>query len=100
MNVTRSNIGWIAVRAIGIFFVYKFAVNILDFVSWFIAYTKTRNMVEWGEVEASYQTTKTLSMVITYAGYLLVNGALAFYFLRRGEFVHSLLLYRTDDSET
>jgi hypothetical protein len=98
MSITKSEVAWIAIRLLGIYFLIQSLAYFLDLGTAIYALYGSEN-VTWG-VNISDRFDKAVEVSVRLGLFASVYFLLAIYCLLRGSFIYKLIARGPDDGET
>ena len=96
--MTKSEVAWIAIRLLGIYFLVESLVYALEIGNTIYAVYSSTSEV-WG-VNVSDRFDKTVAVSVRLFLFVMMYFGLALYCLLRGRFLYNLVLRAPDDGET
>ena len=91
MSINKSELSWLVVRVVGIFFLVQAVLALLDLAAFYYAYMRVLGMEAYND-DYNWQTANLITNMITSAVSLLVYSVLTYYFLRAGKVFHKALM--------
>lgn len=95
----NNNIAWVVVRALGVYFAAQVFIYLYDLSALFLGLSKLYEIAELRE-EAELEIIRTWVDVSIIGIQFLILIFLAYYCLRKGAFIHKLLMFRGSDEKT
>ena len=99
MSINKSELSWLVVRVVGIFFLVQAVLALLDLAALYYAYMRVLGLEAYSD-DYNWQTANLITNMITSAVSLLVYSVLTYYFLRAGKVFHKALMYAVAEDET
>ena len=91
----KNNLGWLAVRGLGIYFASKVFIFIMNFS---VLILSMRNFGNNEDFIEKMELTMLIPAISTSVITILVFSFLSYYCLRKGEFFHKLLMYKRNEN--
>ncbi len=97
--MTRSDIAWIAIRLIGLYLAIQAITSVVQIGFEFYALERANEAMARG-MDVDKHIARIYGSMFTQTVYFVLYVVLSFYCLRKGGFVHKLLMYTRNAKET
>ena len=102
MNMEKENIAWVIVRALGIYFLAQVFLNLYSLTGLYVSFSTIQEILRMPSPEdrAYAQIIRLKTEVSFTVFYFIFSGFLSYYCLRKGKFIHKLLMYVENKTKT
>ncbi len=102
MNMEKENIAWVIVRAFGIYFLAQVLLNLYSLTGLYMAFTKLQEIVQMDSFRdaAEPELIRTQLEIGFTIFYFIFFSFLSYYCLRKGRFIHKLLMHVESKNKT
>jgi len=99
IKMEKNSMAWLFVRALGVYFSAQVIINLYSLIVMFYSIQTLYELSEKFE-EASAEVVRTWVQIGVLSLEFLIFIFLAFYCLRKGQFIHNLIMYRGHNEKT
>ena len=91
----KENIAWVIVRAFGIYFLAQVLLNLYSLAGLYMAFDKLQDILQMESLrdKAEPELLRTQFEIGFTTFYFIFFSFLSYYCLRKGKFIHKLLMY-------
>ena len=95
----KNNMAWLFVRALGVYFSAQVIINLYNLTIMFYSLKSIYEVAEIME-EANVEVIRAWVHIGIISFELLIFIFLAYYCLRKGQFIHNLIMYKGNNEKT